>query len=86
MFYHSEFLSLMKLLKWPLTASLSDHVILAWESVQEKMTQLIMLMIQMEQQTDPHRSVVLLHRTGEVFLLYSYLIFLQETFCYQCQW
>ena len=56
----SEFSSLMKLLKWPLTASSSDHVISVWESIQEKMTELVMLIIQMDQWDSPNRCVGLL--------------------------
>ena len=56
----SEFSSLMKLLKWPLTASSSDHVVSVWESIQEKMTELVMLIIQMDQWDSSNRCVVLL--------------------------
>ena len=49
----------MKLLKWPLTTSSSDHVSSVWESIQEKVTELVMIMIEIEQQASPGRYVVL---------------------------
>ena len=49
----------MKLLKWPLTASSSDHVISVWESIQDKMTQLVMLIIKMDQRDTPNRYTLL---------------------------
>ena len=58
---YSEFSSLMKLLKWPLTTSSSDHVSSVWESIQEKMTELVMIMIEIEQKAIPDRCVVLVY-------------------------
>ena len=58
----------MKLLKWPLTASSSDHVISVWESIQDKMTQLVMLIIQMDQWDTPNRYALLYHMLREVRL------------------
>ena len=48
----------MKLLKWPLTTSSSDHVSSVWESIQEKMTELVMIMIEIEQQASPGRCEI----------------------------
>ena len=58
----------MKLLKWPLTASSSDHVISVWESIQDKMTQLVMLIIQMDQWDTPNRYALLYCMLREVCL------------------
>lgn len=52
----SEFLGLLKLLKWPVTST-TDLSTLSWDKHQQKLTHLITMMVRMEEEEDSMKNI-----------------------------